>query len=421
MDTLLRLRDSVLFASLAPTFPWQDEDESTVLLCKRHWIAFARYLPIPLLLLLAFAVASWLLRQAGLLTALPGTLLFALALPSVVTVWLYLDWQNDFYLVTTERVLHQEKVVLLYQTWEEAPLSKITNTTVTRDFVGSMLNFGSLHIQTASIRGSMVLDYLPHPEEVQRAIYEQASRLGAEIQPTPRQSIHQALLTQLGGAQGTASSPRVSSQGEPAHARQRHSQLHLQPSEQSHLIWRKHWTFLVRRSLTPAILLVIATGLLMLSLFGIPASLRLAVFLATLVLWLVSLVWLWWRVVDWSNDLYVLTDSLIIDIESKPLFLSEERRQATLDMIQNVTLHQEGVFATMFNYGDVVIHTAGVSGEFTFAGVSDPTRVQREVFRRVDVHREEKQRRERLGEQAEISEWFGVYHQMRDTPDSSGC
>jgi uncharacterized membrane protein YdbT with pleckstrin-like domain len=136
------------------------------------------------------------------------------------------------------------------------------------------------------------------------------------------------------------------------------------------------------------------------------------VFLASLVLWTASLIWLWWRVEDWGNDHYVVTDRLIIDIERKPLFFSEERRQATFDMIQNVSLRKEGLLPSLLNYGDVVIETAGALGEFTFAGVGNPIRVQREIFRRVDAYHEARLRRERHRERDELSKWFRVYHEM---------
>ena len=83
------------------------------------------------------------------------------------------------------------------------------------------------------------------------------------------------------------------------------------------------------------------------------------------ILTLVMMGWFWWEATDWSNDLYIVTRDRIIDVEKHPLKLSEERREASLGMIQNVSLRMPSIFANLFQYGDVLVQTAG-AGEFTF-------------------------------------------------------
>jgi uncharacterized membrane protein YdbT with pleckstrin-like domain len=139
--------------------------------------------------------------------------------------------------------------------------------------------------------------------------------------------------------------------------------------------------------------------------------------LVSILLWTVSVGWLWWETEDWRNDLYILTDRLIIDLERKPLFFSEERRQATLDMIQNVSLRKQGVLSAMFNYGDVLIQTAGALGQFTFIGVSDPRQVQREIFRRVEAYQDSKRTVQKQQEKAGISQWFKAYDEISKRPE----
>ncbi len=400
----------------APTFSWQDKDEPTLLLRKRHWFAFLRNLPIPLLILLGLSVAAWLLRQVNILTNPLGTALFIFTIPTLILLWFYLDWQNDYYLVTTKRILHEERVFLLYQTWEEAPLDKVTNTTVTRGFLGNMLGFGTLNVQTASLRGAMVLDHLPDPENVQEVISRQTSRLGSLLGQGEREDIRRRLqthLTKVDREQGRALTPVPSppEQLKPK-AGSLTRLLQLRSLEGDQVIWRKHWVFLIRQSFLPLIALLATTAIIGISILRLTARYGISLFLVSLILWVASLVWLWWRVEDWGNDLYIVTDQLIIDIEKKPLFFSEARRQATLDMIQNVSLRKEGLLPTLFNYGDVLIETAGVVGEFTFAGVGNPMQVQREIFRRVDTFNERRQRREAARDRDELSRWFGEYHEL---------
>lgn len=406
----------------APTFPWQDKDEPTLLLRKRHWFAFVRNLPIPLLILLGLSVAAWLLRQVNILTSPLVTALFVFTIPTLIVLWFYVDWQNDFYLITTKRILHEERVFALYQTWEEAGLDKVTDTVVMRGFLGKMLGFGTLQVQTASLRGAMVLDHLPDPESVQEVICKQTGQLGSVMGHGEREDIRNRLqrqLAKMGTEEGEALIPALPlpEQLEPRVGAITRL-LQLRSREDDQVIWRKHWVFLIRQGLLPLIALLATTALIAISLLGLPARYGILLFVISLVLWIASLVWLWWRVEDWGNDLYIVTDQLIIDIEKKPLFFSEARRQATLDMIQNVSLRKEGLLPALLNYGDVLIQTAGVVGEFTFAGVGDPMHVQREIFRRVDNFNQQRQRRETERDRDELSRWFREYHEMLQNPEA---
>jgi len=405
---------------LAPQLSWQTSDEPTLLLRRRHWYALLRTLPIPTLILLGLTVAAWLLRQAQLLTGALGTALLVGTLPAALVAWLYLDWHNDFYLVTAKRLLHEEKVILLHQTWQEVPLNRISQTVVTRDFIGSLLGFGTLYVETASLRGTMVLDYLPNPEDFQWLISRQACRLESAHLNERRETIRDLLLRQIrGSAPDSEPAKALSPSPTPAYTATTSDVLFpLARTDRSRLVWRPHWIFLLRRALAPSVSLAATTSLVALSLLGLPSFGRLPLFLAALGLWVVSLVWLWWRAVDWANDIYILTDRLIIDIERRPLFLSEKRRQATLDMIQNVSLEKTGILMALLNYGDVVIHTAGAGGELTFAGVSDPMGVQREIFRRVERYRESRQRQQEERHRGEFSQWFSVYDELQSHPPS---
>jgi hypothetical protein len=102
-----------------------------------------------------------------------------------------------------------------------------------------------------------------------------------------------------------------------------------------------------------------------------------------------------------------------VDIERRPLFVSEERREASLGVIQNVNLEIPGFLAAAFDYGDVVIQTAG-AGNFTFNKVPNPHDVQNEIFRRIEAFREAQRQRERRRRQAELAEWFSVYDDLHD-------
>jgi hypothetical protein len=405
----------------APTFPWLEPDERALLLRRKHWFALAKNLLIPLVAWLAFAAGAWLLSRTGVVTSTLLLLVLSL-LPAAAVLWQYLNWRNDFYLVTDKRVLHEEKTILLHESWEEARLSKISNIDVRRDMAGSLLGFGTMLIYTASARGTLVLSYLPDPNGMQEIIFKGVGRLRLKGREQEREDVRQELLRQMGrldqepeplmyppsaveeaniwrnmlaqlGLGGLLSSPRFNN------------------GEQ--VVWRKHWIFLLGRiRLVLPALLITTAFILFVGLSGLLRPYRGGLFAGSVVIWVLLLVWLWWEIVDWRNDQYIVTDRMIIDVEKKPLFFSEQRRQASLDMIQNVSLQKRGLVSSLLDFGDVMIETAGAQGSFTFDGVSHPVKVQQAIFRRMEALSESRQRRDREQRKADLATWFQLYHQL---------
>jgi len=429
----LTLRRLVKERLLAPEFPWLGEDERSLLLRRRHWLAFVRTLSIPLLTSLALGMAAWLLSRLGITMSMPFLFLFIGGLPGAMVLWYCVDWRNDFYLVTSKRILHEEKVVFLYETWDEIPLNKIENTFITHSALGNLLGFGVLHIETASARGVMALDYLPDPESMEEVIFKGIGHLRSRMQQEEREEIRRELLREIierGKAEGEQSATPPPPQEQPKEklgflARLLPSRplLGLRHEQADQVTWRKHWIFLIKRiylALPAAVL--ITTAVITITLSRWPARYRIPLFLASLVLWTVAVFWLWWEVEDWRNDEYIVTDRLIIDVEKKPLFFGRERREAPLDKILSVSERKQGLLATIFNYGDVLIQTAAATGDFTFDGVGNPAQVRREVYNRVEAYRANQQRREREQRKAELSTWFQLYHEMnqeKESPDAA--
>ena len=122
--------------------------------------------------------------------------------------------------------------------------------------------------------------------------------------------------------------------------------------------------------------------------------------------------WFLWRWEDWSNDIYMLTSNRIIDIKRTPWFMRESRRESSLDVIQNISYDMPGIMAHMFNFGTVVIETAGRAGDFDFEWVFDPAGVQADIFRRMDEFAESEKQSERRRREQELRDWFSVYRDM---------
>jgi hypothetical protein len=193
----------------------------------------------------------------------------------------------------------------------------------------------------------------------------------------------------------------------------------LRLEEDSQVTWRKHWYVLLRKTAGPLVLLVlileiggsVALGLPLVSFLPRTSALVLCVTAASL-----SALFILYRYEDWRNDVYILTDDRIIDLEKKPLFLREERREASLAMIQDVKYLIPGIVYNLLNVGMVIIETAATEGEFTFDWVHDPRRVQEEIFARVDAYREREKRREQEAQAAQLKKWLEAYRKVEKEP-----
>jgi len=189
--------------------------------------------------------------------------------------------------------------------------------------------------------------------------------------------------------------------------------------EGSTLYWRKHWLNLLSRIALPALVLTLSLLLTVLALMPlaavvdrVPGSMRTGLLAALFVLDVASLFWFVWQYDDWRNDLYVLTDDRIIDMQRRPIYLREERREAPLDRVQNVRLNMRGIPSHLLNYGDVVVQTAAAGGDIEFIMVGNPRRVVQEVSRRVEAHRERQEEDQLKRRQELIAESLQVYDEL---------
>ena len=75
-----------------------------------------------------------------------------------------------------------------------------------------------------------------------------------------------------------------------------------------------------------------------------------------------------WKVLDWSNDYYVVTNRRALWIE-KVVGLYDSRREAPLHMVLSVSLRTDAITRAL-GYGDVIIRT--YTGQLTFRSVGQP-------------------------------------------------
>jgi uncharacterized membrane protein YdbT with pleckstrin-like domain len=431
----------------APRFKWMTEDEVAIFFAnKTRWVLFAAEL-LPATLFLGMMVLATVARNWRFVSTALAFL--AVIIWGVWTLVRWQDWRNDYYVVTNKRIVHHEsRLPTLQVTVDQALLHQIQNVTLhTPTPVARLLNFGTLDIQTAGRRGVISFSQLGEPARCQGIIFDQLERQRSLTRVGERAAIRDALSYQvhpqdedenatepedlredsstnlttfgeavwdLGEEVPPASEPSRTHRASPRVVERFRSFLpHFREEKGDVIIWYKHPLVLIKAILIPAL---IVTGTFLIGILGAVygwdsfTSLVLILF----VIWCLSLGWLFWRYEDWRNDIFQMTHSHIMDIDRLPLGFRERRRQAALEQIQNINVDIPNVWARLFNYGNVVIETAGPAGDLTFEWVMRPRSVQAEVFQRLDAIRAKQRADEREQRRAELAEWFAVYHQMKD-------
>ncbi len=95
-----------------------------------------------------------------------------------------------------------------------------------------------------------------------------------------------------------------------------------------------------------------------------------------------------YRFLFWYFNVYLLTNERIVDFDFKGI-LSKQISYTILRNIEDVTPKTIGFFGTFFNYGDVLIQTAGEAREFDFEKVPRPNDVAELIL--IEVRKEEQE------------------------------
>lgn len=105
---------------------------------------------------------------------------------------------------------------------------------------------------------------------------------------------------------------------------------------------------------------------------------------ATLLWYLVTFGFMFGSFLRWFFNIYIVTDRRIVDIDFYYL-LFKRFSEAELSKIQDISFTVGGIAATVFDYGNVLIETAGELPNLEFEAVPQPEKVV-ETIRSLEPH-----------------------------------
>jgi CRP-like cAMP-binding protein len=170
--------------------------------------------------------------------------------------------------------------------------------------------------------------------------------------------------------------------------------------------WRRHPWVWVRYTPIP-VLIGVALGIVALILSAQSAGIGLA--LGALALIVTGGV-LYYLYSEWKDDALILTSERIVKIHNNLLTFTKSLNEIPLERILEVTIElpPADVAARLFNYGTVVIRTAGETGNLNLNMLPQPQTIQSVIFAERDRFRQVVEQRSRGAIRADVERALGI-------------
>ena len=412
----------------ATLFKWLGPNEVIFFIARRHKIRLVQVLVAPFFsLALPIALIAWSLLSGATTPVAVGVILLIAIL--LWTLWLVIDWSNDYYIVTNQRVVWVERVIGIYDSRQEVPLSTILSVNVETDMIGRALDYGNVAVRT--FVGNIKFDYVDHPNQAADMIREHWERTKSKGTQAQKDAMKNAIRAKLGltviKKPQEELPPIVAAEDKEVQKKGLirivlSNLFKLRVEDGGTVIYHKHWFVLLQQMGRPLLFFLGLVALMIIrivSLYNNPnesvleklesGGYRPDTILVTIPLLMLPFIgWMIWEYVDWKNDIFLVTPDEIVDLDKTPLG-TEERRSAQMESILSTEYKREGLIGYLLNFGNVYIVVGG--SKLEFQDVLDPAGVQADINRRRMVRLAKKSEDSAIVERERMATWLAAYHQ----------
>ena len=402
-------------------FNWVRKDEVIYFLAQKHPYRLVEALVLPVLTLLmpAALLFVFLLFPAFniILWGAGGTFLAIV----LWIIWRTIDWGNDYYVVTNQRVIYLEKVIGLYDSTQEAPLSTILSVGVETDLMGRQMGFGNVIIRTYV--GKIIFRHVSNPKQAAAVVEEHWQRIRETSWRAEREAMRLELRKRMGLIPGEARpqpGPAVVVVNAKASFVEKLSLslFKVRIEKGGTVTYRKSIFVMFLQVWQPTLGLAILVFLLAIDLIHFPKPIinvapgltSETLFTIWVVLFFSFILWWIYQYIDWSNDIFQVTPDQILDIDRKP-FGTEERRAAPLENILSTEAQREGFLEYLLNFGTVYINVGGAT-ELRFSDVTDPATVQQDIDNRRLARINSKAETQAKADRERLADYFVTYQSV---------
>lgn len=424
-------------------FDWIEENELVYLITRKHALFLLIQLVQPSLVLLGAGILFGLSVVATISSLRVALIWIGMLVAMIGVLWLtwrYIDWGNDYYVVTDQRIAWVEQVLGIYESRREAFLSSIRSIqTSTAHWLERRFGYGDVIISVFA--GQITFKNIPEPEAVHRLIELLFRRAEVQIQKETLRETQRILLERIRDVdkimRDEVEIPAPPPPPPPPKARRRlvptwqdirayfHFETRFQLGEV--ITYRTHLIYLLIK-LFPPFLLLFATWVgVVIAIRGelqgqtiyptIPTTILLGI-----VLTFFALGWALYHFADWRNDIYQIAPDRLLDKYHKP-FQEERIVQAFINDILSMEIERDNPMEVLFNIGTVVINT-GAEQKLTFDDIPNPARAMQDIYNRLYKLRREQElaeKRRQIDQSAWMLATYHYYERRRgDFPEAGG-
>lgn len=412
----------------ATMFKWLGANEVIFFIARRHKIRMVQALVAPFFsLALPIALFAWSILSGATTPVAVGSILLVGIL--LWALWLIIDWSNDYYIVTNQRVVWVERVIGIYDSRQEVPLGTILSVNVETDLIGRALDYGNVAVRT--FVGNIKFDYVDHPSQAADMIKEHWERTKSRGSQAQKDAMKNAIRAKLGltviKKQEEELPPLVAAEDKEVQKKGLirivlANMFKLRVEDGGKVIYHKHWYILLQQMGRPLLFFLGLAALMIVRIWSLYNNSNEAIlerlesggFRPDAILVAIPLVmlpfigWMIWEYIDWKNDIFEVTPDEIIDLDKTPLG-TEERRSAQIENILSTEYKREGLTGYLLNFGTVYIVVGG--SKLEFQDVLDPAGVQADINRRRMVRLAKKSEDTANVERERMAVWLAAYHQ----------
>jgi hypothetical protein len=415
---------------------WLGADEVVYLLTRKHDFFLVLSLIGPIILGVG-SVPILVMAFMGINLPVPPLYLKILGAPMLFLslvwgAWDWIDWSNDYYIVTSQRVVWLEKVLGLYDSRHEAPLETILSVKVESSQIGRILNYGNVTVRTYT--GGFLMKRMKTPSRFASFVEGYRKRTLQLSKVEEQRNMHRALQRALqspkersrpGGSSGPRQAPPpgsapVKAPGPSGFKESLKTFLSVHYEKNGVITYRKHWFVLLVKIWQQGVALLIwMYGMYYFTDYrlshGEPVRALLPMFALGLLLLFIIFLWFFYHLWDWSNDIYRLTPDQILDIEKKPLG-DENKKTAPLESILSIEHERPNLLAILFNFGTVIIKVG--DSRFDFFGVYNPDQVHQDIADYREALIRKKRSSEAARERDQMINWLMTYNEVKKAEET---
>jgi uncharacterized membrane protein YdbT with pleckstrin-like domain len=163
--------------------------ENLILKDHPHWITVVGSLILPVVLVVAVAIADFTVLSPNSVNGIyvPHLRTFlslgivALALLWLIVVWI--GWRSITYTLTDQRITIETGV--FSRSEKIIPIDRVQDCTTRMSLIGRILGYGRVEVDAAGAQGAEVLQFLPRPGQFRDQVFVQSEKRRGGVAAAP--------------------------------------------------------------------------------------------------------------------------------------------------------------------------------------------------------------------------------------------